>query len=127
MDASVLVAVLNMESGFQEFGDRAARADKLLTSAIARWETVRALTRERRYTIKSATESLDRLLHQFDVETVAISESEAALAIQAHAKYGKGNHPANLNMGDCFAYACAKANDARLLYKGDDFSKTDLA
>jgi ribonuclease VapC len=42
-------------------------------------------------------------------------------------RYGKGRHPARLNMGDCFAYACAKTNDARLLYKGDDFSHTDLA
>jgi ribonuclease VapC len=41
--------------------------------------------------------------------------------------YGKGNHDARLNMGDCFAYACAKANGAKLLYKGGDFALTDLA
>ena len=48
-------------------------------------------------------------------------------AVSAHARYGKGHHDARLNMGDCFAYACARTNNARLLYKGDDFSRTDLA
>ena len=56
-----------------------------------------------------------------------VGERELRLAIDAHARYGKGRHRAALNMGDCFAYACAKANDAKLLYKGEDFSKTDLA
>jgi ribonuclease VapC len=46
---------------------------------------------------------------------------------KAYAKFGKGRHAAALNMGDCFAYACAKANRARLLFKGDDFAKTDIA
>jgi len=49
------------------------------------------------------------------------------LALDAYARYGKGRHRAALNMGDCFAYACAKANRAKLLYKGDDFVHTDLA
>ena len=48
-------------------------------------------------------------------------------AVEAYADFGKGRHLAALNMGDCFAYACAKTNDATLLYKGDDFSHTDLA
>jgi ribonuclease VapC len=56
-----------------------------------------------------------------------IGERELRLAIEAHSRYGKGRHPAALNLGDCFAYACAKANGARLLYVGDDFAKTDLA
>ena len=58
---------------------------------------------------------------------VAISERELAVALDAYQAYGKGRHPAGLNMGDCFAYACAKANGAKLLYKGDDFARTDLA
>ena len=51
----------------------------------------------------------------------------AEMAAEAYVQYGKGRHPAALNMGDCFAYACAKANGARLLYRGEDFAKTDLA
>jgi ribonuclease VapC len=50
----------------------------------------------------------------------------AAMAIQAFERFGKGRHPAQLNMGDCFAYTCALAQGAPLLFKGDDFSKTDV-
>lgn len=58
---------------------------------------------------------------------VSIGAAEAMIATAAYDRYGKGRHPARLNMSDCFAYACAKTHDARLLYKGDDFSRTDLA
>jgi ribonuclease VapC len=62
-----------------------------------------------------------------DLSFVGIGEREFELAAQAYAEFGKGRHLAALNMGDCFAYACAKANRARLLFKGDDFLKTDIA
>jgi ribonuclease VapC len=62
-----------------------------------------------------------------DLRFVSIGEREFDLATQAYADFGKGRHPAALNMGDCFAYACAKANRATLLFKGDDFTKTDIA
>ena len=48
-------------------------------------------------------------------------------AIDAHDRFGKGRHPARLNMGDCFAYACARTNNAPLLFKGEDFALTDVA
>ena len=48
------------------------------------------------------------------------------IALQAYAQFGKGRHPAALNMGDCFAYACARAHGAALLFKGEDFSRTDV-
>jgi ribonuclease VapC len=57
---------------------------------------------------------------------VPIAASEFELAMDAYARFGKGRHPTRLNLGDCFAYACAKANRARLLFKGDDFAKTDI-
>ncbi|HIV77516.1 MAG TPA: type II toxin-antitoxin system VapC family toxin, partial [Candidatus Sphingomonas excrementigallinarum] len=58
---------------------------------------------------------------------VEIGETEAQGALDAHARYGKGHHPARLNMGDCFAYACTHSHHAELLYKGEDFALTDLA
>jgi ribonuclease VapC len=61
------------------------------------------------------------------VTLVGIGEAEVSLAAEAHARYGKGRHPAAPNMGDCFAYACAKAHRAQLLYKGEGFARTDLA
>lgn len=55
------------------------------------------------------------------------ANAQAELAIVAWRSYGKGRHPARLNLGDCFAYALAKASNQPLLFKGDDFSKTDIA
>lgn len=56
-----------------------------------------------------------------------IGGGEASIASSTYEVYGRGRHPAALNMGDCFAYACAKAVGASLLYKGGDFALTDLA
>jgi uncharacterized protein with PIN domain len=56
----------------------------------------------------------------------SIGERECDFAEKAYAEYGKGRHPAALNMGDCYAYACARANRAKLLFKGKDFTKTDI-
>lgn len=61
------------------------------------------------------------------LDVVPIGAAETEEALDAHDRYGKGRHRARLNMGDCFAYACAKTNGAELLYKGDDFVHTDLA
>ncbi|WP_194075198.1 type II toxin-antitoxin system VapC family toxin [Methylobacterium durans] len=61
--------------------------------------------------------------------TVGVTKSEAehALAVEAFARFGKGRHPARLNMGDCYAYSCVRAYGARLLDKGEDFALTDRA
>jgi ribonuclease VapC len=96
-------------------------------SAVARWETFRALCRADNITVVDAELRVADFEAENKIRLVPIAEREAQLAFSAHANFGRNNHPASLNMGDCFAYACAKANDARLLYKGDDFSKTDLA
>lgn len=61
-----------------------------------------------------------------DLTLVSIGQRELELATQAYADFGKGRHPAALNVGNCFAYACAKANRAKLLFKGEDFAKTDI-
>jgi len=57
---------------------------------------------------------------------VPIAEAETAVALAAHGRYGKGRHPARLNLGDCFAYACAQVHGVPLLYVGDDFPQTDI-
>jgi ribonuclease VapC len=62
------------------------------------------------------------------IEVASIGEGTSILSLDVFAKYGKGRgHPARLNFGDCFAYAMAKQHGVPLLYKGDDFSQTDLA
>lgn len=65
-------------------------------------------------------------LRQLGLCIVAFDEEQAGLAREGFRRFGKGRHPAGLNLGDCFAYALAKALDAPLLFKGGDFHKTDL-
>ena len=55
-----------------------------------------------------------------------MTEEQVLIARQAYLDFGRGNHPAGLNFGDCFAYALAKAAGAPLLFKGDDFARTDV-
>ena len=128
VDASALVAMAT-----EEDDARAIAAEVLLHAdrsccAIGLWEAARAVARKRKVTASEAGQVIDDLRTAFRLRIVEVGEGEARLALQAHDRYGKGtHHPARLNMGDCFAYACAKAMGAKLLYKGDDFARTDLA
>ena len=67
------------------------------------------------------------LINIYRIGIMPVSEAQARDAVQAYARFGKASrHPARLNFGDCFAYALAKSLDAPLLYKGDDFARTDI-
>jgi ribonuclease VapC len=65
-------------------------------------------------------------MERLKIRNVSITPEIGNGAIRAYAQYGKGRHPAQLNMGDCLAYACAKNYGVPLLYKGNDFTQTDL-
>jgi len=69
---------------------------------------------------------LDLLLHRARIEIIALNSNQVELALAAWRKYGKGNHPAGLNIGDCCAYALAKYSGEPLLFKGNDFSQTNI-
>jgi ribonuclease VapC len=69
---------------------------------------------------------LDLLVHTLGLETQSVTPHQATLARRAYRQYGKGLHPAGLNYGDCFAYALAKSEGLPLLFKGEDFSQTDI-
>jgi ribonuclease VapC len=69
---------------------------------------------------------VDALLDSLRIEIVPVTFEQAKIARQAYLDYGRGNHPAGLNFGDCFAYALAKKTDKPLLYKGNDFVMTDI-
>lgn len=87
-----------------------------------------ALTKRLKRPLETTRSIVTDFAAEYDFQLVSIGPVESDLAIQAAMQFGKGSgHPAKLNMGDCFAYACARANKARLLYKGDDFARTDLA
>ncbi|MDF0486971.1 type II toxin-antitoxin system VapC family toxin [Sphingomonas sp. H39-1-10] len=128
VDASALVAIMTQEQGYETLMDTLDRYEDRLYCATGTWEAVRAISRIRMIDIVEASDALRGWLENLGFQPAVIGDAEERFAVEAHRLYGKGTgHPAQLNMGDCFAYACAKTNGARLLYKGDDFSHTDLA
>lgn len=72
-------------------------------------------------------EAFSALMASAEIEVLPFDASQAEVALQAWRRYGKGRHPAGLNIGDCAAYALAQTLDQHILFKGDDFGKTDLA
>lgn len=90
------------------------------------WET--AVSVARRYSIAppAALEVVRDYLALAGIQTLSVPPEAADLAIDAFDRYGKGRHPAALNFGDCFSYACARCYRQPLLYKGDDFPRTDI-
>jgi ribonuclease VapC len=127
VDASALIAIIAGEPDAGELASRLEADRTRLCSAISIWETVAGLRRNYAFSIPSARRRVELFLDAGGLRYVPIGEQEFSLATDSYAEFGKGRHPAALNMGDCFAYACAKANQAKLLFKGDDFSKTDIA
>lgn len=122
-----MVAVIAGEQEHGQFTDSLRTATSLLWSALSCWEAVSALQNTYKVPVELARDRLHGFASDFSLSMVTIGAEELAAALDAYQLYGKGRHPAGLNFGDCFAYACAKTNGARLLYKGDDFSHTDLA
>jgi ribonuclease VapC len=123
IDTSALVAVLFDEPEREEFIGKIAAAARRLISAGTLIESS-IVVESRRGEI--AGRELDLFLHRADVLTVAVNEDQALLARAAWRRYGKGRDPAGLNFGDLFAYALARASNEEILYKGDDFARTDL-
>ena len=125
-DASALITIIAGETGADDLSDRLEADPLRLCSPLSVWETVVGLCRSYVFSVPSAREHVGRFLLIGSLQFVNIGETEFHIAADAYAHFGKGRHPAALNMGDCFAYACAKANKAKLLFKGNDFSKTDI-
>ncbi len=126
VDASAMVAMLTDEPE----GDRLARvlegANDAITSAIAIYETPARLMSKSSLSGEEARRTVGDFLRAAGIRVAATGENEAEIALEAFERFGKRRHPANLNMGDCFAYACAKAHGAPLLFIGDDFWQTDV-
>lgn len=128
IDASVLVAIASPEPDGQSLSARLERTLDPAISPLAVVEAVMSLSRKKAMAPKEARSEIMTLLERAGISVLPIDSTTADLAIKAHSRYGKGSgHPARLNLGDCFAYATAKQHGVGLLYKGDDFSQTDLA
>jgi ribonuclease VapC len=126
VDASAMVAMLTDEEDGDALADCLAIAAQRHTSAIAIFETVAAVARKRSYSIDEARAIVARFLDLSQIILAPIGAAESEAALGALERFGKGRHPASLNLGDCLAYGCAKALDTDLLFTGDDFSRTDM-
>lgn len=126
VDASALIAIIAGEPDAGELADRMEAERQRLCSALSVWETVAGLCHGYTFSVPAARAQARLFLETGSFRFVSVGEREFEIAADAYAQYGKGRHPAALNMGDCYAYACAKANRAKLLFKGNNFKMTDL-
>ena len=127
IDASAIVAILTREPDADALADVLESARSPITSPIAVFEAALGICRKRHASVEEAGEDVREFLGVAGVRAVSITETEAATALAAFSRYGKGRgHPAQLNLGDCFAYAMAKNHRTALLFKGEDFDKTDI-
>jgi len=121
-DTSALIAVVFGEDD-AEFFLTQLQISEVLVSAVSRLEA--GMVAEARQGLDAARD-LELLLSGLRCRTVAFDEIHALVAKEAWRRFGKGRHPAGLNFGDCASYATAKIANAPLLFKGEDFSQTDL-
>jgi ribonuclease VapC len=126
IDASAIVAMMTSENDARSLSRRLAATDRRLTSPMAIWEAAIAYARVTGLEPKAALGEVETYLRMLQIETLAVDAAITTLAVEAFQRFGKGRHPAALNFGDCFAYACTRRHGVPLLYKGDDFAQTDI-
>lgn len=121
IDSSALIAILFDEPERLEL-ESLINSDPLrLISAVTKLEAGMVMVRQR-----GSAEPLDRLLATISARIIPFDDHQADIAREAFTRYGKGRHEAGLNFGDCAAYALAVAEGEPLLFKGRDFSATDV-
>jgi ribonuclease VapC len=126
VDASALFVILGMEDEAEDFTRRLRDATRRMTSPLAIWEATVSLRRLDGFDLETAEREVLKLIEVAAIEVTAVEPETTTLALDAFSRYGKGRHPAALNFGDCFAYACARHHKVPLLYKGNDFALTDI-
>lgn len=124
IDTSALIALLSMEAEAARLATALESDPNRLISAASIVEA--GLVVESRYGAAGGRE-LDLLIAKSGLSIEPVTAEQAEIAREAWRRYGKGRHSASLNFGDCFSYALAKATGEPLLFKGDDFPKTDIA
>ena len=123
VDSSALMAILCGEPEALAFRNAIKTTHNRLLGAPARVEASMVALGRRG---EPGLEQMQALIERLELDVVALSDEQATLAIEAFRRFGKGRHAAGLNFGDCFSYALAKATGEPLLFKGDDFSRTDI-
>jgi ribonuclease VapC len=125
VDSSAIIAILKLEPEAAAFARAIETATECRMSTVSFVEAAIVIDSKSDPTV---SRRYDEALRDAKVELVPVDETQARIAREAYRDFGKGSgHPARLNFGDCFAYALAKAAGEPLLYKGRDFSHTDVA
>ena len=123
IDSSAIMAILLQEPEAEQLARAMARDTTRLISAATWLEiSIAVLLRVG----EPGLHFLDLLIAKYAIEIMPMTQKQAEIARRAFKQYGKGIHPARLNFGDCIVYALAKDTDEPLLFKGEDFNKTDL-
>ena len=123
IDTSALIAILHAEPEANDFIEIIGAAEICHVSAVSLLEAGIVTQAEKG---AGGLHDLDAFLKKSPITVEVFTEEQAFLACKAYAAYGKGNHPARLNFGDCASYALAKLYGEPLLFKGTDFSQTDV-
>ena len=123
IDTSALVAILLGEPEAEVFAKAIAGDPKRLVSVFSVLETGIVIEAKKG---DAGGRELDLLIHRASIEIIAMDSGQVDLARFAWRSFGKGRHPAGLNIGDCCSYALSKHSGEPLLFKGNDFSKTDI-
>ena len=123
IDTSAIIAILFNEDDAKTYAHAIARAESCRVSAATFVEAAIVVEAQ---TKNSGSCQLDAFFRRAGISVEPVTEEHAHIARQAFTDFGKGRHSAGLNYGDCFSYALAKATGEPLLFKGKDFSKTDL-
>jgi ribonuclease VapC len=122
IDTSAPVAILLREPGWESFLRAIPKDGDRKMSTVSRLETNMVVENRKSYQGMAP----DRLIRRLDIVTVPFDQAQLALSIDAFRRYGKGRHPARLNLGDCCAHSLAKSLDEPLLFQGAGFSLTDV-
>ena len=124
LDTSVIVAILLDEPGHRMFDRRIEEDPRRLVSAATRIEATFVIEGRKG---AAGRERRERFFDLTSAKIMPVTLEQVEIACAAFRRYGKGRHPARLNFGDVFAYALAKTTGEPLLFKGDDFARTDIA
>jgi ribonuclease VapC len=124
IDTSAIIAILEDEPERADFVRLIAADDVRLLSAVSRVECTCVIEGRKR---EAGRADLELFLREAAIEIAPVTPDQAEMACEVFRRFGRGRHPAGLNIGDVFAYALAKITGEPLLFKGDDFARTDIA
>jgi ribonuclease VapC len=126
IDASALTAIFAGEEDGIQFLQRIDLAPIRAISPLGLWESAVSLGRIFARPVGGVAADLQPFLDKFGIRSLPVTAETTGLALIAYERFGKGRHPARLNFGDCFAYAAARQHRMPLLFKGKDFTLTDI-